>query len=88
MAKCPNCDKLLTNVTYETTRIGPLLSTEGFYGLIYLCPYCQHVLGVGMDPIAIKTDAVNETTEAVANRLGPTLQQMTNALNHLLSRKG
>ena len=34
-------------------------------GVAYHCPGCHAVLGVGIDPIALKTDIVNEVVEAL-----------------------
>ncbi len=83
---CPNCDKLLTNVGYQPTRIGPLLSTEGYKGIIYVCPYCQHVLGVGFDPLALNADTASNAAHEVERQLGPMLSEIVDGLNQLLHK--
>jgi hypothetical protein len=84
--KCPECDKILTNVDFHETRIGPLFSTDGLRGIIYQCPYCQHVLGVGVDPVALKTDTVSGVADQIESSLAPILnllQQIANRLNQM-----
>lgn len=55
--KCPHCSKVVSSVKIEHVQI-----IEGFTpkwnGVSYLCQHCGVVLGVGIDPVALKTDAV------------------------------
>jgi len=57
--KCPKCDKVVSAVRIENVDV-----REGFqskwHGVSYCCTNCSAVLSVGIDPIAIKTDIVNE----------------------------
>lgn len=59
MGKCPKCEKLISSV-----KINPIEGRVGtqakLHCLAYCCPYCSTVLSVEIDPIAIKTDMVNE----------------------------
>ena len=62
--KCHKCEALLVNVMVEAMSI-----TEGFTpawnGASFVCPFCRAILGVGLDPLALKTDIVNEILEAL-----------------------
>lgn len=69
--KCPGCGKSLTSV-----EIKPIDISQGFQakwnGVSYQCPnlHCQTILSVGMDPIALKTDTVNEVVKTLRGRGG------------------
>jgi hypothetical protein len=45
-------------------KLGP-----GWKALTYACPSCNGALGVQIDPIAIKTDIVQEVTTELFRRL-------------------
>lgn len=65
MGKCPVCSAVVSSVKIEGIS-GDTLAGRSYHVLTYLCPYCQAVLGVGIDPIAVKTDTVDE----ILKRLG------------------
>jgi hypothetical protein len=62
--KCPICETTITAVRAEGVEV-----TQGFQpkwlGASFCCPSCNMVLGVGIDPLAIKTDIVNEIKRAM-----------------------
>ncbi len=60
--KCPKCEALVTQVTIDEVDASVLGGTT-WRAITYQCPYCQTVLGVGLDPIALKTDTVDEVVE-------------------------
>jgi hypothetical protein len=60
--KCPNCGNLVSQVSIDGVE-GRLSMGQSFNMLTYNCPGCQTVLGVQMDPIAVKTDTVNALFE-------------------------
>lgn len=57
--KCPKCDKLLSYVNIEDIDVKVGLQIQ-WRGISYICPFCRSVLNIQIDPIAIKTDTVNE----------------------------
>ena len=59
ISKCPSCQNVIQKVKVEGIEIciGPESSREGFS---YLCPSCNSVLGVQMDPIVLNTELKNE----------------------------
>jgi len=70
--KCPNCQKIpmtLNGAGLDATFFGG----GSFKAVTYNCPYCQTILGVQIDPIALRTDIVNMTTTAVMKALGRTV---------------
>ena len=66
MGKCPGCAKGITSVNLEpiSVRGGPLM----WEAVAYLCPECHTILSVGMDPVALKTETVNEILETFGTR--------------------
>lgn len=56
--KCPKCERLLTNVKIEHLDISEGFSPK-WHGASLICPFCSTILGVSIDPIAIKIDIVN-----------------------------
>ena len=59
MAICPHCNSQVTRLNLEA------LSSSSFMGIewntiAYTCPTCQKIISTQIDPIAIKTDIVNE----------------------------
>lgn len=61
MNKCPKCEKLIGNVTM--TALPGNLGFNQWNCVSYNCPFCNTVLSVGIDPIAIKSDIVDELLE-------------------------
>lgn len=57
--KCPQCDTRLLNVKIEAIDLIEGLSTK-WKGASYICPHCQHILGVEMDPTALRSAIVGD----------------------------
>ena len=63
MGTCPECGNLLTSVRIETV---PMQSPGApWHGIKYVCPFCNCVLSVAIDPFALKNDIVNEILKAL-----------------------
>lgn len=58
--KCLKCDHLLTHVSIGEITVEAGLGMKSWNGVAYLCPFCHTILSVAIDPIALKTDTVNE----------------------------
>ncbi len=58
-SKCPYCQTVIQKVNVEEVEIcvDPESSRQGFS---YLCPSCNSVLGVQMNPITLNEDLKNE----------------------------
>lgn len=59
--KCPGCKKVPAfGVNLQTVDINGPNATK-WNGVAYVCPnlQCQTILGVGIDPVALKTDTIN-----------------------------
>ncbi len=68
---CPKCEVVLEFVVLEHVPV----TTAGtsWHGVSYLCPHCRAVLGVGIDPFALKADIVDEVIDAMRKlKPGPT----------------
>jgi hypothetical protein len=57
--KCPKCEKLLSTVNCSGIDVKVALGTT-WKGISHICPFCNTILSVQIDPIAIKTDIVND----------------------------
>ncbi|KKN57920.1 hypothetical protein LCGC14_0557510 [marine sediment metagenome] len=60
--KCPKCDKIIASVTLESVTAGALFGKQ-WNAISYLCPHCQTVLSVQIDPIALKDDLFAELVD-------------------------
>ncbi len=58
--KCPKCEKPVANVSISEVPARAFMAQKEWRGLSFNCPMCQTILGVQIDPIAIKADIVNE----------------------------
>jgi uncharacterized protein with PIN domain len=57
---CPYCKATVSKVMLEGITIEPNPTFDGipYNGVSYLCHSCHSVLGVGIDPVALKNDTV------------------------------
>jgi hypothetical protein len=65
--KYPHCGKTLSSVNIEHIDITEGLQVK-WHGASFVCPWCNVVLSVGLDPIAIKADIVSEVVEALRRK--------------------
>jgi len=65
--KCPKCNALIRSVEVEAIDVTEALKPE-WKGASFVCPFCRTILGVGIDPIAVKIDLVNEIVEKLRGR--------------------
>ena len=64
--KCPKCEKVPTSVYIEDIDVKVRFSMgNSWRGISYLCPHCNTILGVAIDPIALKADTVKEVCKAL-----------------------
>jgi hypothetical protein len=62
--KCPKCENAVTSVSLEPVDVTQAF-TQKWHGVSFLCPHCQTVLGVGIDPVALKTETVKGVVKAL-----------------------
>jgi hypothetical protein len=65
---CPKCEKVLTNVNIEEIPVH-LNFQPVWKEVSFLCPYCRAIIGVGIDPVALKTDLRNEILDALGKKM-------------------
>jgi endogenous inhibitor of DNA gyrase (YacG/DUF329 family) len=58
--KCPKCEKPVMQVAIADVPARAFMGRTEWKGISFNCPMCQTILGVQIDPIAIKTDILNE----------------------------
>lgn len=67
IGKCPKCGMMVNRVNDEEIQVCVGL-TPKWRGVSFVCTSCNSVLGVGIDPVALKTDLVNEVVERLRQR--------------------
>ena len=65
--KCPSCQKVMPSVTLQHVVLKVPMGRE-FHGASYLCPLCQTVLSVGIDPLALKQDTVAAVLQGLGKK--------------------
>ena len=65
LGKCPKCEKMVGHLKIEEIEAKVGFGGRSWNGINYLCPWCNTILGAGIDPVALKTDTVNELLEAL-----------------------
>lgn len=68
--KCPNpsCQKMISHISLQPIDIRMDFGGTAWKGVSMQCPYCRTIISVGIDPIAVKTDTVNEILKALRGR--------------------
>ena len=68
--KCPGCGNVVASVRAEAIEVRSNNGTV-WHGVSYFCPNiaCQLVLGVGVDPLALKTDTVNGVLRGLGKKI-------------------
>ena len=58
--KCPKCEKVISNVKIEDVSASGDLGQTTWSALSYICPSCNTVLSVQIDPIAIMKNLLKD----------------------------
>jgi hypothetical protein len=66
MSKCPKCEKIISSATLNDVSIGK------WRGVSYSCPFCFSILSIAIDPVALKSDAI----DGIAAELKPVREQL------------
>ena len=64
IGKCPSCGTIIGNVILENVTVNVGFS-PAYNGVSYVCPSCNIVLGIQMDPIALNADLSDEIIEKI-----------------------
>ena len=64
--QCPKCEAPLSYVRLEDVSVKGVATS--WRGVSYICPHCSMILGVGIDPVALKSDTVEEVVRALKKR--------------------
>lgn len=65
--KCPKCDSVISN--FNIKQMNGQAPGNVWRSIACCCPSCGTILSVAIDPIAIKTDVVNEVVRKLKGRL-------------------
>ena len=57
--KCPHCKSYISNVNLSGTIVNAS-GGQQWNSVSYTCPLCSSILSVAIDPIALKTDILDE----------------------------
>jgi hypothetical protein len=66
--KCPHCKTLLLRVELEDMAVASGPGKTTWNGISYVCPSCRTILGVSIDPVALKTELADEILRALDRR--------------------
>jgi hypothetical protein len=64
--KCPYCGKYIKSLRIDGLKASAPLSMT-WKAITYNCPLCNMILGCQIDPIAIKTDIINELEKRLSD---------------------
>ena len=64
--RCPKCEAVLMHVNVQ--HIDVKAARTSWVGVSYVCPHCQTILGVSIDPVALKTDTVNAVVKQLSSK--------------------
>lgn len=65
--RCPKCNAPISSVSIESISVKA--KPSNWNGVSYLCPSCNCVLSVAIDPIALKSDIVEEILDRLRKGL-------------------
>jgi len=65
--KCPKCDQIVSRANLNEIEASAFMGTS-WRTITYNCPHCSTILGCQIDPVAIKTDIVEEILEGLKGR--------------------
>ena len=63
---CPKCNAVLDSVSLKQIKVKA--TGQNWFGVSYQCPYCNAVLSVSIDPVALKEDIVTQILESLRKR--------------------
>lgn len=63
--KCPSCGKVVHGVTIDNIPASIGIGQPEWRAVSFCCKTCKTVLGVSIDPVALKTDTVDEILRAL-----------------------
>jgi hypothetical protein len=66
--KCPKCDQIMHSIAVQGVSAKAAFGNS-WHAISYQCPHCHSVLGVEIDPIALKSDIVSEVTDGILKML-------------------
>jgi hypothetical protein len=67
--KCPKCEQMIGWVRFQGVDARPaIVGGKTWNAISFQCPHCYSVLGVQIDPIALKTETINEFDELLKKR--------------------
>lgn len=66
--KCPKCEKLVMNANISAIESKVPFGDTAWKSVAFTCPFCQTILGMQIDPIAIKTDIIKELMSKLRGR--------------------
>lgn len=62
--KCPKCDGTPSYIKYAPLDLGGPAQNK-WKGVVYSCPFCDAILGVEADFLALKNNIVSDLLEAL-----------------------
>ena len=67
--KCPACGETVFELTINSITASTRgLNQPKWQAVTFCCPSCLVVLGAGIDPVAVKTDTIDEILQALGRK--------------------
>jgi uncharacterized protein with PIN domain len=63
---CPKCEAVLSTVHAEPITVKT--ETGDWRGVCYVCPACSSVLSVGIDPMTLRNDLLEELLKRLGKK--------------------
>lgn len=67
-ATCPECNSLVSHLNIQEMTSSAFFGTQ-WRTIAFVCPTCQKILSIQIDPIAIRTDIINAIANITKNRI-------------------
>lgn len=68
--KCPHCEHRLNNIEFHPTTSVSSTGVE-LRTVCFACPSCEKLLGIQLDPIALRTETINGVVNALQKQRKP-----------------
>ena len=66
---CPKCETIIQNVIIEPIEVHEKVNQLNRGGVSYLCPTCNAILSVSIDPILLSNELLNILRTELPNML-------------------
>ena len=66
--KCPACGKVVHELSIDSITASEGIGQAKWKAATFSCQHCKTILGAGLDPLALKTDTIDEILQALGRK--------------------